>query len=124
MFEFIKNLFRKKDTSDNPASRCPFLVHADISESIVIKEVALEEVKPKPRKPKAPKLKEVKPAVAKGVKPAKEKPVDNIVTLVQPNVETPAKPKKPAKPKRVVIEETFSILPPKPKGRPKKDKTS
>jgi len=103
MFEFIKSLFRKTPTK--PAeSKCPFLSHVDINESIVITEVELAEVKPKTSKPRATKLKEVKPAtkpVAKGVKPAKPKTPKTesakIVQLVQP-------------------------IPPKKKGRPKKDK--
>lgn len=114
MFEFIKSLFKRKPTNTEEESKCPFLVHADISESIVIKEVALADVKPKTRKPKVAKLKEVKPA----------KKVDNVVPLVQP---TAAKPKKPAKPKRVEVKEDFNlslvVTPPKPKGRPKKTST-
>ena len=118
MFDFIKRLFKKEEKVVPAAS--PVVVHAEVEETIVIKEVALAEVKKKPAKSKV---------VAKGVKPAKEKPVvDNVVPLVQPKAETPAKPKKPAKPKRVVIDESFSLVPPatpkpKPKGRPKKDKT-
>jgi hypothetical protein len=117
MFEFIKSLFKRKTTEDQST---PVLVHTDINESIVIKEVALAEVKPKKAKPKVTTLKEVKPA--------KEKPVvDNVVPLVQPVVEKAAKPKKPAKPKQVVVIEDFNlslVVPPaKPKGRPKKTPT-
>lgn len=108
MFEFIKNLFRKTPTE--PAeSKCPFLSHVDINESIVITEVELAEVKPKTSKPRATKLKEVKPAtepVAKGVKPAKPK--------------TPKA--KPTKTESAKIVQLVQPIPPKKKGRPKKDK--
>lgn len=103
MFDFIKSLFRKK-SADTNAPAGPVLVHADINEIIVIKEVALADVKPKARKLKVATLKEVEPiAIAKGVKTkaTKSKPVKSepakIVQLVQP-------------------------IPVKKKGRPKKDK--
>jgi hypothetical protein len=115
MFEFIKSLFRKTPTKP-VASTGPVLVHADIGESIVIKEVALATTKPKTAKLKTTKLKEVKPiatvteikpAVAKGVKAAKPK--------------TP-KPKQ-AKVEPAKIVQLVQPLPTKKKGRPKKDTT-
>ena len=66
MFEFIKRLFKKKPTAEET---CPFLIHADINESIVIKEVALTNKPKKPRTVKTTKLKEVK--VVQEVKPVK-----------------------------------------------------
>jgi len=113
MFEFIKSLFKKKSATTEEASTCPFLVHANINESIVINEVALVNVKPKKPKPKVIKLKEVKPVetvtpvVAKGVKPAKPKT----------SKATPVK-SKPAK-----IVQLVQPIPTKKKGRPKKDTT-
>ena len=96
MFEFIKSLFKKTPTTEE--SKCPFLVHADISESIVIKEVALEDVKPKTRKPKVTKLKEVKPAKPKVVKntntPTKADALSNIIQLVPPAAKKKGRPKK------------------------------
>lgn len=100
MFNFIKNLFKRNNNTTEESSTCPFLVHTDISESIVIKEVALVDVKPKARKSKATNLTEVKPVTALAkpkAKTVKAEPA-KIVQLVQP---TPAKKK----------------------GRPKKDKT-
>ena len=112
MFEFIKNLFRRTPAEPAAESKCPFLSHIDINESIVITEVELEEVKPKVRKPKMA-LKEIKPVI------------DNVVPLVRPTAEKPVKPKNPAKPKKVAVKETVSLVSPvadkpKPKGRPKK----
>ena len=115
MFEFIKNLFRKPHTSSTKSS-CPNLVLTDINESVVITEIKLDEVPPTVTKPKVTKPKVTKP---KEVKPV----IDNVVLLVQPTAEKVAKPKKPAKPKKVVIEETISLVPPSPKGRPKKTPT-
>ena len=103
MFEFIKSLFRKKPA--DAEATCPFLVHADINESIVIKEFALEDVKPKTRKPKVTTLTEVTPiAVAKEVKP-----------------KTPKAKKVKAEPAKIV--QLVPPIPAKKKGRPKKDKT-
>jgi len=111
MFEFIKSLFKRKPTNTEVESKCPFLVHTDIGESIVIKEVKLEDVTPKTRKPKATQLKEVKPAeitpIAKGVKPAKPK----------------TSKAKPVKSKPAKIVQLVQPIPTKKKGRPKKDTT-
>jgi hypothetical protein len=114
MFNFIKRLFKKEEKTKTEVAS-PVVVHAEVSETIVIKEVALADVKKKPV------------AKAKGVKPAVEKSViDNVVPLVQPVVEKATKPKKPAKPKKVVVKEDIKlaiVTPPKPKGRPKKTPT-
>lgn len=113
MFEFIKSLFKRKSATTEEASTCPFLVHADINESIVINEVALVNVKPKKPKPKVTKLKEVKPVetvtpvVAKGVKAAKPK--------------TPNPKQAKVEPAKIV--QLVQPLPTKKKGRPKKDTT-
>jgi hypothetical protein len=113
MFEFIKQLFKKEEKVETVT---PVVVHAEVGETIVIKEVALAEI-------------EGKPAKAKGVKPAKAKPVvDNVVPLVQPVAEKAVKPKKPAKPKKVKVEvkedvKLTVVTSPKPKGRPKKTPT-
>ena len=104
MFEFIKSLFKRKPA--NTQSSDPVLVHADIGESIVIKEVALADIKPKTRKPKEIKLKEVEPVVAKGVKEVKPK--------------TPKSKTVKATPAKIV--QLVPPIPPKKKGRPKKDK--
>jgi hypothetical protein len=109
MFEFIKSLFKRKPVNTKEESKSPVLVHADIGESIVIKEVALADVKPKTRKPKATKLTEVTtedvPVVAKGVKPAAKKT---------------KKPTVKAEPAKIV--QFVQPAPAKKKGRPKKDK--
>lgn len=112
MFEFIKNLFRKTHTEPNAESKCPFLSHVEINESIVITEVELADIKPKTSKPRSTKLKEVKTAdepiaISKGVKAAKPK--------------TP-KPKQ-AKVEPAKIVQLVQPLPTKKKGRPKKDTT-
>jgi hypothetical protein len=113
MFEFIKSLFKRKSATNEEASTCPFLVHADINESIVINEVELVNVKPKKIKPKVTKLTEVKPVktvtpvVAKGVKPAKPK-----TSKAKPVKVEPAK-----------IVQLVQPTPVKKKGRPKKDTT-
>lgn len=108
MFEFIKSLFKRKVTKTEEG---PVLVHADIGESIVIKEVALADVKPKTRKLKVTKLTEVNPVevppVAKGVKPAAKKT-------------TTKKPVTKAEPAKIV--QFVQPTPAKKKGRPKKDK--
>ena len=110
MFEFIKKIFTKKVT--NPVdTTSPILVHVDIGESIVVKEVALTDVTPKSTKRKVSKLKEVKPAeitpIAKGVKPAIAK-------------KTSAKKPK-SEPAKIV--QLVQPIPTKKKGRPKKDTT-
>ena len=106
MFEFIKSLFKRKPA--NTQSSDPVLVHADIGESIVIKEVALADIKPKTRKPKEIKLKEVKPveAAANSVKEVKSK-----TSKAKTVKAAPAK-----------IVQLVPPIPPKKKGRPKKDK--
>ena len=106
MFEFIKNLFRKKPVSTDPSG--PVLVHADIGESIVIKEVALADVKPKTRRPKAATLKEITPVA-----------VENSVKEVKPK--TPKAKKVKVEPAKIV--QLVPPIPAKKKGRPKKDKT-
>jgi len=110
MFEFIKSLFKRKVTTTEEESKSPVLVHADIGESIVIKEVALADVKPKTRKPKVAKLTEVTteevPVIAKGVKPAK----------------TPSTKKPTVKSEPANIVQFVQPAPVKKKGRPKKDK--
>lgn len=98
MFEFIKSLFRKKEHTSE--STCPFLVHAEISDSIVIKEVALTD-KPKVRKTKTV----TKKPVATKRSTAKLK--------IVPDSKQPTK----ADSSNVV-----QLVPPKKKGRPKKDK--
>lgn len=108
MFDFIKNLFKRNSVKPTEPV---VVVHADIDETIVIKEVALADVKPKTRKPKVTKLTEVTPAevpaVAKGVKPAAKKT-------------TTKKPAVKAEPSKIV--QLVQPVPAKKKGRPKKDK--
>jgi hypothetical protein len=108
MFEFIKRFFRPKPATTKTDAET-ILVHTDINEAVVITEVAVADVKPKTRKPKA---KEVTPvhvvtAVAKGVKPAAKKP---------------AAKKTVAKAEPANIVQFVQPAPAKKKGRPKKDK--
>jgi hypothetical protein len=109
MFEFIKKLFKKSEVKEDKSA--PILVHADISETIVVKEVKLKApAKPKATKPKQPaKPKEVKPVAE--AKPAKPKAV---------------KVKEVKEPTKVDASSNIvKLVPPveKKKGRPKKDKT-
>lgn len=108
MFEFIKRFFRPKPATTNAET---ILVHTDINEAIVIKEVILADVKPK--KPKKTKTKEVTPiqvvtAVAKGVRSTTPKSKPN---------------HKQAKVEPAKIVQLVQPLPTKKKGRPKKDTT-
>jgi len=108
MFEFIKRFFRPKPATTKTDAET-ILVHTDINEAVVITEVAVADVKPKTRKPKA---KEVTPvhvvtAVAKGVKPA---------------AKNPAAKKTVAKAEPANIVQFVQPAPAKKKGRPKKDK--
>jgi len=113
MFEFIKRFFRPKPATTKTDAET-ILVHTDINEAVVITEVAVADVKPKTRKPKA---KEVTPvhvvtAVAKGVKPAAKKPA----------AKKPAAKKTVAKAEPANIVQFVQPAPAKKKGRPKKDK--
>jgi hypothetical protein len=119
MFDFIKRLFK---IEEKVKATLPVVIPAAVTETVVITEVALAEIKKKPATVTAVKTTPV--AKAKGITPAKEKPVvNNVVPLVQPAVEKVVKPKKPAKPKKVVVNEDIKlsvVTPTKPKGRPKK----
>lgn len=108
MFEFIKRLFKKKLTAEET---CPFLIHADINESIVIKEVALKDKPKKPRTVKTTKLKEVK--VVEEVKPVK------VVKSKTTTKKEPAKSAKTAKKEPVKLTVVKPIEPAK-KSRAKK----
>jgi hypothetical protein len=120
MFEFIKQLFKKSEVKEDTSA--PILVHADIGETIVVKEVKLTPAaKPKATKPKTK------------AKPSATKPID-VVTPVVAEVKPVKKPAKPKVAKVVEVKEPtkadaltniVKLVPPveKKKGRPKKDKT-
>lgn len=101
MLKFLKVLFGFTPKSAEPA---PVTVHK-------------EPVK----KPVARAKKVTKPAPPRVKKVAKAPVPSNVVPLVQPAT---TKTKKSTKPKKVVTQETISVVPPtKPRGRPKKDTT-
>jgi hypothetical protein len=106
MFDFIKRLFKKEEKVEVES---PVVVHAEVNETIVIKEVALAEVAkvkrtPKPKTPKVVVVAETEiPVIAKGVKEVKPKVPKSkkvkaepakIVQLVQPVSKSKGRPKK------------------------------
>lgn len=105
MFDFIKRLFKKEEKVEVES---PVLVHAEVNETIVIKEVALAEVAkvkrtPKPKTPKVVVAETEIPVIAKGVKEVKPKVPKSkkvkaepakIVQLVQPVSKSKGRPKK------------------------------